>query len=111
FRPSWGEPYDQLASRMRDALDAARAQAEGHEALLVSHQLPIWTVRSAVEGRRLWHDPRKRECALDSLTTFEYRATDSGDAGGAPEIVSVTYSEPAADLLPDNTGPTFSAGA
>lgn len=114
FRPSWGEPYEELATRMRSALDTARAQAEGREALLVSHQLPIWTVRSAVEGRRLWHDPRKRECALASLTTFEYRGTESGGPGGpdgAHHIVSVIYSEPAADLLPTNAGPTFSAGA
>ena len=81
---------------------AARQKAEGHEAVCVSHQLPIWTVRSAVEGNRLWHDPRKRECTLASLTTFVYRGRD---------IVSVAYSEPAADLLPVGAGPTFSAGA
>ncbi len=102
FRPSWGEPYTEIAARMRAAIDDARAAAEGHEALLVSHQLPIWTLRSAVEGRRLWHDPRKRECTLASVTTFAYE----DDA-----IVSVAYSEPAADLLPVSAGPTFSAGA
>lgn len=102
FRPSWGEPYTEIATRMRAALDAARDKSEGHEAVLVSHQLPIWTIRSAVEGRRLWHDPRKRECTLASLTTFIYRGRD---------IVSVAYSEPAADLLPTGAGPTFSAGA
>ncbi|WP_166356423.1 histidine phosphatase family protein [Phytoactinopolyspora limicola] len=101
FRPSWGEPYTELASRMRRAMERARALADGGEALLVSHQLPIWTVRSAIEGRRLWHDPRKRECSLASLTTFTYR-------DGA--VVSVAYSEPAADLLPDS-GQTFTAGA
>lgn len=90
FRPSWGEPYTEIVARMRAAIDDARAAASGHEALLVSHQLPIWTVRSAVEGRRLWHDPRRRECSLASLTTFSFR----GDT-----IVSVAYSEPAADLL------------
>ena len=35
-----------------------RAAARGHEAVCVSHQLPIWVARRAVEGRRLWHDPR-----------------------------------------------------
>jgi broad specificity phosphatase PhoE len=59
--------------------------------VLVSHQLPIWVTRCQVEGRRLWHDPRSRECSLASLTSFTYR----GD-----EIVAVTYSEPARDLLP-----------
>src|SRR5690606_23603907 len=45
FRPSWGEPYVDLAVRMRAALDAARDAAYGHEAVCVSHQLPIWILR------------------------------------------------------------------
>jgi len=91
FRPSWGEPYKAQAIRMLGAMAKARDAARGHEALLVSHQLPIWITRTHVEGRRLWHDPRNRECSLASLTSFTYR----GD-----EIVAVTYSEPARDLLP-----------
>ncbi|WP_106539698.1 histidine phosphatase family protein [Haloactinopolyspora alba] len=101
FRPSWGEPYTELAARMRAAVEDARDAARGHEALLVSHQLPIWTLRCFVEQRRLWHDPRRRECSLASLTTVTY----DGDV-----IVSVAYSEPAADLLP-SIGKPFSAGA
>ncbi|MFD6324668.1 histidine phosphatase family protein [Streptomyces sp. NPDC058442] len=91
FKPSWGEPYIEQVVRMMGALDAAKDAARGHEAVLVSHQLPIWIVRSYVEKRRLWHDPRKRQCTLASLTTFTYR----GD-----RIVSVGYSEPARDLVP-----------
>ncbi|MGW5359105.1 histidine phosphatase family protein [Actinopolymorpha pittospori] len=103
LRPSWGEPYRAIVVRMLAAMADARTAAEGHEALLVSHQLPIWTVRSYVEGRRLWHDPRRRQCTLASLTTFTY----DGD-----RIVSVDYSEPAADLLPTAvTGRKFVAGA
>ncbi|WP_037861209.1 histidine phosphatase family protein [Streptomyces sp. NRRL S-340] len=91
FRPSWGEPYVDQVVRMMGALNAAKDRARGHEAVLVSHQLPIWVVRSYVERRRLWHDPRKRQCTLASLTTFTYQ----GD-----RIVSVGYSEPARDLVP-----------
>ncbi|MZE76155.1 histidine phosphatase family protein [Streptomyces sp. SID5475] len=91
FRPSWGEPYVEQVVRMMAALHAARDAARGHEALAVSHQLPIWTVRSFVEKRRLWHDPRKRQCTLASLTTFTFQ----GD-----RIVSVGYTEPARDLVP-----------
>lgn len=91
FKPSWGEPYIEQVVRMMGALDAAKDAARGHEAVLVSHQLPIWIVRSYVEKRRLWHDPRRRQCTLASLTTFTYR----GD-----RIVSVGYSEPARDLVP-----------
>jgi broad specificity phosphatase PhoE len=85
FRPSWGEPYAQIAARMlAAAADAARA-ADGHEAVCVSHQLPVWVARLAVEGRRLWHDPRKRECALGSVTSLTF---SSG------RFVDVTYAEP-----------------
>ena len=102
FRPSWGEPYTHQAARMLAAMADARDAARGHEALLVSHQLPIWSVRNFVEGRRLWHDPRKRECSLASLTSFIYDGDD---------IVAVTYSEPAAALLPVRTSKKFVAGA
>ncbi|MYV99070.1 histidine phosphatase family protein [Streptomyces sp. SID3343] len=91
FKPSWGEPYIEQVVRMMGALGAARDAARGHEAVCVSHQLPIWVTRSFVERRRLWHDPRNRQCSLASLTTFTYE----GD-----RIVSVGYSEPARDLLP-----------
>ncbi|WP_103502066.1 histidine phosphatase family protein [Streptomyces sp. SM12] len=91
LRPSWGEPYVDQVVRMRGAIDAARDAARGHEAVCVSHQLPIWILRSHVERRRLWHDPRKRQCTLASLTSFTYL----GD-----EIISVGYSEPAIELVP-----------
>ena len=92
WKPSWGEPYDQLISRMLKGLFAARDAAGGKDAICVSHQLPIWILRSAVEGRRLLHDPRKRECTLASVTAFEL------DNEGM--ISSVSYSEPAKHLLP-----------
>ena len=90
FRPSWGEPYDELAARMHAAIDAAREQARGHEAVLVSHQLPIWIARLAAEERRLWHDPRSRQCTLASLTSLAY----DGDT-----LAAITYTEPSRDLL------------
>lgn len=91
FRPSWGEPYVHVVARMHAAVDEARRLVAGQEAVLVSHQLPIWEARLAAERRRLWHDPRRRECTLASLTSFEY----DGD-----RLTSVVYREPAADLLP-----------
>ena len=92
WRPSWGEPYDQIINRMLKALFSARDAAGGKDAICVSHQLPIWTLRSAVEGRRLLHDPRKRECSLASVTSFEL------DSDGM--VTGVSYSEPAQHLLP-----------
>jgi broad specificity phosphatase PhoE len=85
FRPSWGEPYKEVAARvLAAASDAARA-ARGHEAVCVSHQLPIWVTRRSAEGRTLWHDPRRRQCALGSVTSLTY----SGD-----RLTSVSYAEP-----------------
>jgi broad specificity phosphatase PhoE len=86
FRPSWGEPYKQVAARMTTAVDKARARSAGHEAVCVSHQLPVWTARLSLTGKRLWHDPRARECAVGSVTSLVY----DGD-----RLVDVLYSEPA----------------
>lgn len=90
FRPSWGEPYVEVAARMRAAVDAARALARGHEAVLVSHQLPVWIARLDAENRRFVHDPRNRQCNLASLTSLTF----DGD-----RLAAITYTEPAADLV------------
>jgi broad specificity phosphatase PhoE len=90
FTPSWGEPYTMIAERMFAALHAARVAAEGHEAVCISHQLPIWTLRRYAERKRLWGDPRNRQCALASLTSFHFE-----DA----RVVGIGYSEPAAHLI------------
>jgi len=94
--PSWGEPYVQVAARMLAAAHAARdaAAASGGEAVLVSHQLPIVILRRLAEGKRLFHDPRKRQCSLASVTSLTF----AGDT-----IVGVSYAEPAASL-PKGTG-------
>lgn len=90
FRPSWGEAYTHIAGRMRLALDEAREHAEGHEGVMVSHQLPIWMMRRSVQGRRLAHHPRRRECSLASVTSVRFHGTYP---------VRVMYAEPAAHLL------------
>jgi broad specificity phosphatase PhoE len=88
--PSWGEPYKLIGQRMYAALQAAREAAEGHEAVCVSHQLPIWILRRYVERKRLWHDPRTRQCGLASLTAFHFEGAT---------VVGIGYSEPAAHLV------------
>lgn len=102
FRPSWGEPYAAIAQRMSQALHAARAAAAGHEAICVSHQLPIWTLRQYVAGRRLWHDPRRRQCALASITSFHF---------DDDQVVRVEYDEPAAHLAAQAPGAGEAKGA
>ena len=102
LRPSWGEPYGDIVARMRLALRDAADAAEGHEAVVVSHQLPIWMARSDAEGRRLFHDPRRRECRLASVTSFTY--TDG-------RLSSVGYREPAAALYAGLRPAKFVAGS
>jgi broad specificity phosphatase PhoE len=102
LRPSWGEPYKEVVSRLWAAIEEARDAAAGHEAVIVSHQLPIWITRLKVEGRSFLHDPRKRHCTLASVTSLTFEDD---------RLVSVGYSEPAGDLIPvaDRNAP-FSAG-
>jgi broad specificity phosphatase PhoE len=85
FRPSWGEPYRDVAARMRAVMAEAREAAVGREAVCVSHQLPIWVARRAAERRRLWHNPASRECALGSVTSFTF----DGD-----HLTGVSYTVP-----------------
>lgn len=92
WRPSWGEPYVEQINRMLAAVFAAKDAANGKDAICVSHQLPIWILRSAIENRRLLHDPRKRECTLASVTSVHF------DEDGV--ISGISYSEPARHLLP-----------
>jgi broad specificity phosphatase PhoE len=92
WKPSWGEPYVEQINRMLAAVFAAKDAANGKDAICVSHQLPIWILRSAIENRRLLHDPRKRECTLASVTSVHF--DDEGVISG------ISYSEPARHLLP-----------
>jgi broad specificity phosphatase PhoE len=102
FKPSWGEAYTEVLARTRLAMRDAAKAALGHEAVIVSHQLPIWIARINAEGRRMFHDPRKRKCTLASVTSFTYI-----DA----RITSVRYSEPVAELLRPHQAKKFVAGA
>ena len=91
LRPSWGESYTSILARMRVALVDAASHAVGGEALVLSHELPIWMARSWAEGRSLVHDPRRRQARLASVTTFTFQGS---------HLVRVDYTEPCADLVP-----------
>jgi broad specificity phosphatase PhoE len=102
LRPSWGEPYPLIARRMIDAItDAAASVPEGGQALIVSHQLPIFIARRAAQGRSFVHDPRRRETHLASVTSFAF---DDG------RIVGVEYAQPAEDLAPHTSHRKFRVG-
>ncbi|MCK9894266.1 histidine phosphatase family protein [Frankia sp. AgB32] len=85
FEPSWGEPYVEIAERMLAAVAEWRDAHPGRHVVLVSHQLPVWTTRRALEGLRLWHRPDRRQCALASVTTAVYQGE---------RLTGVEYAEP-----------------
>lgn len=97
LRPSWGEPYRQQVDRMVNAIKDTAFKAyqrggDGAEAIIVSHQLPIWIARLSAQGSLLPHDPRTRQCNLASITSFSF---DNIFTPGRPRI---SYQEPAAEL-------------
>jgi broad specificity phosphatase PhoE len=85
LRPSWGEPYDEIARRMLAAVHEWHDTYPGREVVLVSHQLPVWITRRALEGWHLWHRPDRRQCALASVTSAVYRDG---------RLIRVDYAEP-----------------
>lgn len=90
WRPTWGEAFTSIRRRMMAAVAQAYAETDEGEAVLVSHQLPIWMVARSVSRKPLAHDPRTRRCSLSSITTLAWQ-------DGA--FVEVDYQEPAAELL------------
>lgn len=87
--PSWGEPYQEIADRMWEAVDTAREKARGHEAVLVTHQLPIVMIQRDVQGLPLAHNPADRQCELASVTSLVF------DGG---QLTDIFYSEPAQEI-------------
>lgn len=87
--PSWGEPYTEILDRMLTAVETARQAARGHEAVLVSHQLPIVMVQRWAQHLSLAHNPAARECDLASVTSLVFDGADLSD---------IFYAEPAQDI-------------
>lgn len=70
FKPSWGEPFVEVAARMRAAIDEVRRR--GPVVAIVSHQAPIWITREALEhaGRLPWLAAVR--CTQASITTLRF---------------------------------------
>ena len=88
-KPSWGEPFNQIAQRMQEAITDAWQKTAFGDAVLVSHQLPIVMASLAFAGKPLPHNPKQRRCSLSSITTFERRGNT---------FVEVDYKEPSKGL-------------
>lgn len=86
LQPSWGEPFEEIAARMMNAVERARQKAKGHEAIIISHQLPIVMVQRTALGKRLAHAPWDRECDLASVTSLVFQDD---------QLIDIFYSSPA----------------
>jgi broad specificity phosphatase PhoE len=93
-RPSWGEPFADIAARMLAAMTETRESVDAGEVVIVSHQLPIWMAHRALAGEPLHHDPRKRRCSLSSITSFTW--VDG-------QFVETDYQELSADVIAQST--------
>ena len=100
LRPSWGEPYQHILARMLDAMAELAGQVPSGDVVIVTHQLPIWMVHLGVAGQPLMHNPRKRRCALSSITSFEL----SGDGSKSSDWTEVGYRSPASSRAAKDQG-------
>jgi len=92
FKPSWGEPYRDIAKRMMAVAEDAWNSVEEGEVALVTHQVAIWVMHRYVAGIPLPHLPSQRRCSLSSITTIKKVGERWKEE---------SYREPAADLLED----------
>lgn len=84
--PSWGEHYEDIADRMFTAIHQAREQAEGREAVIVTHQLCVVAASRRARGLPLAHNPAQRQCDLASVTSLIFQGEN---------LIDVRYAEPA----------------
>lgn len=94
-KPAWGESFKGIIARMHSAIIQAADSVLDGDVVLVTHQLPIWVMHLSANGKKLMHDPRKRRCALSSITTFEIHDG---------KLVEVGYLDPASNLASIDKG-------
>jgi broad specificity phosphatase PhoE len=70
MRPSWGESFADIRTRMLDAIEQALGDAHGREAVIVSHQTPVLVARLALVGRRIPPWLGRLPCETGSITTM-----------------------------------------
>ena len=92
WKPSWGESYAQIAARMQAFTQEKLGEHPGEQIAVVSHESPIWSYRHLLEKGRAEHNMMLRHTELASVTSITFDTKTR-------EMVSLTYTNPAADLL------------
>jgi broad specificity phosphatase PhoE len=70
FRPSWGEPFKDIAARMRAVIMDLRDAHAGQASAIVSHQACVWLAREAFERPSGVPWLARVRCAQASITTL-----------------------------------------
>jgi broad specificity phosphatase PhoE len=91
MRPSWGESYQQIAERMSDFVFEKADEFAGKSIIVVSHESPIWTLRTFLVTGKAESNVLKRKTALASVTSLVIEA-------GTHKLIAVSYADPAANV-------------
>jgi broad specificity phosphatase PhoE len=91
MRPSWGESYAHIAERMSDFVFEKVDEFAGESIIAVSHESPIWTVRTFLMTGKAESNVLKRKTALASVTSLVLEV-------GTHRLVAVSYADPAAGV-------------
>ncbi len=90
FTPGWGEPFKDIARRMTSFVHEKVREYPDQSLLVVSHEIPIATLRQVEEKKHLWTIPRHAGVELASVTEM---AIDSRD-----ELVGIRHIDAAKDV-------------
>ena len=91
WKPSWGESYRQIASRVSAFAQEKVREHAGQQIIVVSHESPIWSYRHLLETGHPEHNMLLRHTALASVTSITYDS-ETGN------VMSITYVDPAAGV-------------
>ena len=70
WKPSWGESFADIGTRMMGAISEALEQADGREVVVVSHQTPVLVARQALSKRRGAPWMGGAPCGTGSITSL-----------------------------------------
>ncbi|MCI1935649.1 MAG: histidine phosphatase family protein [Bifidobacteriaceae bacterium] len=91
MQPSWGEPYEHIAERMSDFVFEKADEYAGSTVIVVSHESPIWTLRTFLVTGKPQSNLLKRKTALASITSLVIEPESH-------KLIAVSYANPAADV-------------
>ena len=91
WKPSWGESYRQIASRVSAFAQEKVREHAGQQIIVVSHESPIWSYRHLLETGHPEHNMLLRHTALASVTSITYDSQTGN-------VMSITYVDPAAGV-------------